>query len=75
MAVWCSQLYNDVKSGDDYLIAPVADGDSDRDLLNRKAASHEARGWTVTWNGPTSFTATILTFHGEISKKRIFEIR
>lgn len=30
---------------------------SDADLLARKAASHEARGWTVTTTGPTTFTA------------------
>jgi len=32
-------------------------GLSDADLLARKAASHEARGWTVTTTGPTTFTA------------------
>lgn len=34
-----------------------ADNLSDADLLARKAASHEARGWTVTTTGPTTFRA------------------
>jgi len=77
MAVWVRQLDNDVLSGE-YVIQPVA-GDSDLELLNRKATSHGDKGWVVVWLVPlVRFSATKpypVSINGILLRERIFEIR
>jgi len=73
VSVWVRQLVDDLETGD-YIIAPVDVADTDVDLLNRKAASHTAYGWTVVWLIPdVRFKATKI-YDGMI-RLRIFEIR
>jgi hypothetical protein len=72
MTVWCRQLNDGRQSGDEYLIAPVTD-ESDLALLNRKATSHAAFGWTVTWLGPQRFRAVKPDARG--GRDRLFSVR
>ena len=76
MAVYCRQLIDGIQSGDEYIIDPGhhADLDSDIELLLRKAAGAEAKGWTVEWTSPTSFTATKARWEEDAACERRFRI-
>jgi hypothetical protein len=41
-----------------YVIEPHSADQSDADLLLAKANGATAKGWSVEWHGPTSFTAS-----------------
>lgn len=38
-------------------IEPAVEGETPQQVLERKAASHVAHGWTVEWTGPAAFHA------------------
>lgn len=72
MAVWVSQSGDDLERNE-YILSPMA-GESDRDLLNRKAESAYDKGWLMVWSEPD---VLIIQKHypGGITRHRIFEIR
>lgn len=52
------QFNDGIQSGDEVELPPAIEGEGARQTLERKALSHESRGWAVTWNGPDSFSAS-----------------
>ena len=57
MAVWCRQTVEG-EPEQRYIIAPHSAEQTDADLLAAKAKGAHDKGWTVTWTGERSFTAT-----------------
>jgi hypothetical protein len=55
--VFCVQHNDGVQSGEENEVPPQSDGETPSQILRRKAASHEAHGWTVDWTGEDGFHA------------------
>jgi hypothetical protein len=73
MPLYVRQLNNGEQSGDETVVAPHDDAQSDETLLELKRTSHHAKGWTVE---PTDggFHAWKL-YEGWGRKDRYFEVK
>lgn len=70
MAVHCRQTAEG-EPEQTYRIEPHHAEQSDAELLKAKAAGAADKGWTVTWTGERSFTATKVRW-GEVTCTREF---
>lgn len=58
MVVIVTQFNDGIQSGDEATVEPISALETALEILVRKANSHIANGWAVTWNGTSLFHAS-----------------